>query len=387
MATPPVHPAAPSAWVRTVVVLLAMAVVVVLTLVVFGSGWAVVVGVVLAIVLSSLSGKSVNNAGPRLSWQPRVTAVASEPALSMEDNSRVQRSARQPSPTAQALAEDQAPAAVPPRPRPVEAPAVRVARTPPPRHEREADVVGRLLNAARVTGAVLLVAGISVLITRLGHGDATTGLALVLLASGIAVLAAAGAIALVDDLDRRAEARSAASLRASERQMLHYALSSSPTLAGVDLAERDLSGFFLRGKEMDRAQLRSAIMTAADLSDARLGHADLSRAELSRAKLIGARLAEADLTGATLSCADLSRADLSDAKLSHARLDEANLTGARLSNVDLSGADLRGATVIGADLRTSRSIGANFKGVRYGRSTHWPEGFDVEAAGAVLKEE
>jgi uncharacterized protein YjbI with pentapeptide repeats len=364
-----------------------MAVVVVLALVVFGSGWAVVVGVVLAIVLSSLSGKRVDNAGPRLSWQPRVTAVGSEPTVSMQDNTRVPRAPRQPSPTVQPLAVEQEPAEVPLRPQPVEAPLVRSERTPRPRHKRDADVVVRMLNPARITGAAFLVAGISLLISRLGHGDATTGLALVLLASGIAVLAAAGAIALVDDLDGRAEARSAASLRASERQMLHYALWNSPSLKGVDLAERDLSGFFLRGKEMDRARLRSAIMTAADLSDARLEQADLSRAELSGAKLIGARLAEADLTGAILSRADLSIADLSDAKLSHARLDKADLTGAKLLNVDLSEADLRGATVTGADLRTSRAIGANFSGARYGPSTHWPEAFDVEAAGAILEEE
>ena len=63
---------------------------------------------------------------------------------------------------------------------------------------------------------------------------------------------------------------------------------------------------------------------------------------------------------------DLREADLSMAKLHGANLSEADLSRADLRGADLSRANLRGAT--------------------YDEHTKFPESFDPEAAGIVLKE-
>ena len=106
------------------------------------------------------------------------------------------------------------------------------------------------------------------------------------------------------------------------------------------------------------------IKPEAQCPNADLGDADLHDANLSDAYLHGANLSEANLRGADLSWADLR---------------EANLAGADLSEAHLYGVDLRGASLREADLRS-----ANLSGARYDANTQWPEGFDPEAAGAVL---
>ena len=83
----------------------------------------------------------------------------------------------------------------------------------------------------------------------------------------------------------------------------------------------------------------------------------------------GASLAGADLSGAFLSAADLTDVDFRNANLSGADLNWANLRGA-----DLRGADLKGATLSSALLNKAQ----------YNTKTQWPEGFDPEAAHAVL---
>jgi hypothetical protein len=75
----------------------------------------------------------------------------------------------------------------------------------------------------------------------------------------------------------------------------------------------------------------------------------------------------------------LERADLRKLRLGGANLRWADLSGANLYNVDLSGAILFRANLFKADLREAK----------YNANTKWPvlpqpEGFDPEAAGAVL---
>jgi uncharacterized protein YjbI with pentapeptide repeats len=131
-----------------------------------------------------------------------------------------------------------------------------------------------------------------------------------------------------------------------------------------DLFRANLSGQWLLGEDLRKA----------NLSLATLSNANLSRANLSRANLIGADLSHAHLSGATLSNANLSLADLSDANLGNAGLSGANLSGATLSganlsganlsdanlgNAGLSGANLSGATLSNANLRLAGLSGAN----------------------------
>ena len=72
--------------------------------------------------------------------------------------------------------------------------------------------------------------------------------------------------------------------------------------------------------------------------------------------------------------ADLSDAILRDANLRGATLQNSNLRGANLTRAYLRNAKLQGANLRDADL----------KGASYDADTIWPEGFDPQAAGAVL---
>ena len=123
-------------------------------------------------------------------------------------------------------------------------------------------------------------------------------------------------------------------------------------LTGVDFSDRDLRGTFLRGKVLVEARFEGSV---------------LRRAVLTRANLSGAVLRGADLVGAQAKHANFRGAVLVDAKLSGARL---------------QGADLRGCDLVGAELG-----GAKLEGAKYGKTgkdeTRWPEGFDVDASGAV----
>ena len=75
---------------------------------------------------------------------------------------------------------------------------------------------------------------------------------------------------------------------------------------------------------------------------------------------------------------------LPHAKLTGAYMRGANLRGANLQFADLRGANLHGANLHGANLEKAKLHRANLSGAKYTANTQWPEGFDPEAAGAVL---
>lgn len=110
----------------------------------------------------------------------------------------------------------------------------------------------------------------------------------------------------------------------------------------------DLSGCFLEGLDLRRADF-----TQADLTGARLALANLDQACLHKARLNGADLTEARLRGTNMSMTYLRRAGLH----------RADLTGANLRGADLSGADISHADFSGADLSLAILTGANIEGV------------------------
>jgi len=117
------------------------------------------------------------------------------------------------------------------------------------------------------------------------------------------------------------------------------------------------------------------------LAHANLRGIRLQLAQLCEAQLIGARLYTAHLQGANLSWADLKNANLMEADLQYARLDHAYLYEADLQMADLSEANLHTTNLRGADLS-----GADLTGAKYSAGTLWPQGFEPEAAGAVLED-
>lgn len=105
-----------------------------------------------------------------------------------------------------------------------------------------------------------------------------------------------------------------------------------------DLFRANLSGQWLPGE-----YLRKANLAIANLSNANLSGANLSNATLRVADLSNALLGTADLSMADLSYANLTGAYLVYADLSGAKLLDATLSNANLNKTDLRGADLRGA--------------------------------------------
>ncbi len=65
----------------------------------------------------------------------------------------------------------------------------------------------------------------------------------------------------------------------------------------------------------------------------------------------------------------------------------ADLSGLDLSSANLSGASLHWADLRGANLRWADLTGADLSDAKNNADTTWPEGFDPEAAGAVLVED
>ena len=73
--------------------------------------------------------------------------------------------------------------------------------------------------------------------------------------------------------------------RRAERRDLQMQLGLTDELPGVDLSGRDLSRFYLPGKDLRHANLRKAKLRGANLSGVKLDHANLSKADIRGAKL------------------------------------------------------------------------------------------------------
>jgi uncharacterized protein YjbI with pentapeptide repeats len=156
----------------------------------------------------------------------------------------------------------------------------------------------------------------------------------------------------------------------AEKDGLRLSLSSTRSLEGIDLSERE----DLEGINLGRKSLRYSHLAGADLEDASfvladLRETDLRRASLQRAQLRRARLQRAFIDGARLDAADLSNADLGGARLSWASLAGANLQGAAVRQADLvranlGGSDLREADLTGVDARAASLVRADARGAR-----------------------
>ena len=155
---------------------------------------------------------------------------------------------------------------------------------------------------------------------------------------------------------------------------------SGGNFLGVRLPRQDLRGIDLSQSNLNEADLRKANLTGASLSGAKLNHSDLRNANLRWSGLSGAELVGANLKGANLEGADLigilTRPIIpEDLQTVASKSATCTLRGANLQHANLSGADLRGADLRDADL--SRAL--------YSDQTTWPEGFQPQAEGAVLR--
>jgi hypothetical protein len=85
---------------------------------------------------------------------------------------------------------------------------------------------------------------------------------------------------------------------ATERRSLQITLSMQNPLRDIDLSKRDMTGFYLPGKDLSNANLRLTKLRGAELRDANLTDAKLERADLRDVDLSGATLTSVTLQGA-----------------------------------------------------------------------------------------
>ena len=145
--------------------------------------------------------------------------------------------------------------------------------------------------------------------------------------------------------------------RLRRADLAHDDLSRSD-LTGCDLRQARLTGANLQSAHMSRANLSHCDLTLASMANCSLIRADLSRSTLHQAQMAGADLSYSNLHFANLQGANLAGANLSSADLSWTNLTGANLRGATLSATsltlaDMTGADLRGATIANVNLEST----------------------------------
>jgi uncharacterized protein YjbI with pentapeptide repeats len=141
-------------------------------------------------------------------------------------------------------------------------------------------------------------------------------------------------------------------------------------LQGASLAGADLRGVILEDNMLLGADLRSVRLEGASLD---LRNADLHGSSLSGLWLIGANLVRAQLQGANLVLAQLQGANLVRAQLQGADLWRAQLQGADLGRAQLQGANLCGAQLQGANLEFARLQGADLRGAGLWRALFHPD--------------
>jgi uncharacterized protein YjbI with pentapeptide repeats len=84
--------------------------------------------------------------------------------------------------------------------------------------------------------------------------------------------------------------------RQAERQNLQLTVTAQSQLSGIDLQGRDLSSFYMRGKNLTTANLAEANLRGTDFRNSNLVGADLRGADLRRAIFVGSDLRGADLS-------------------------------------------------------------------------------------------
>ncbi len=127
-------------------------------------------------------------------------------------------------------------------------------------------------------------------------------------------------------------------------------------------AKLDLSGAYLSGVRLPRADLAHDDLSRADLTGANLQYARLLGTNLQSAHISRANLSHSDLTLANMPGCTLIRSDLSSSHLSQAQLTGANLSYSDLQYVNLEGANLSGANLAYTDLSWANLSGANLRG-------------------------
>ena len=143
---------------------------------------------------------------------------------------------------------------------------------------------------------------------------------------------------------------------------------------GPTYADRDLTGWDFRGRDLGATSLAYSNLTNARFGGADLTEACLDGTNLTRADFTDAKLNRASLTDANLTRASLVRADCRSVDFSGANLTGSDLTVADLRSAKLCWANLTYATVEGIDLdraELTSAVGLRLRGAPTRMSTGW----------------
>jgi len=124
----------------------------------------------------------------------------------------------------------------------------------------------------------------------------------------------------------------------------------------VPLVGVDVSGAFLQGIRLEKANLLRSNLSAADMRNCSLRFADLTETSLRSANLREGNLREVIFRGADLRDSDFTAADLAGADFTGAILDNADLTDVNLENVQWRGI----RSLAGANLENAKNAPPGF---------------------------
>ena len=149
--------------------------------------------------------------------------------------------------------------------------------------------------------------------------------------------------------------------------------------SGVNLYEANLTGADLNGTDFTDAIFSSHTKWPAGFDHLTVGAhgpgVDYSHSEFT----LGAY--HRDLTGANFEGARIVAGNFRGANLTGGNLRDANFSGVNLEFATLKGADLRGTDLS----EIKHNSHTKWTGAIYSVHTKWPEGFDPQAAGAILE--
>ena len=242
-------------------------------------------------------------------------------------------------------------------------------------------VSSNLSAPIRVAGVLLFVIGGFFWITEFKEPGSRSNLGASLLGGAVVALAILQLQVAQDREERQiAQEQEEERRRLADRQTIQLALGQQKDLTNIDLHGLDLSGFWLYGKVLDRANFERGILKGTVLVQANLKRARLIDAQLQKAYLGGARLERANLTGGKLNEANLEQTHLKTATLINADLRGAWLAGADAQGALLCGADLQGVRIYSSRTSDQTKLGPpNFDGAIYDENTKWPEDLNLEA--------
>jgi len=149
----------------------------------------------------------------------------------------------------------------------------------------------------------------------------------------------------------------------------------------VNLQEANLTGADLNGTDFTDAIFSSHTKWPAGFDHLTVGAHGPGVDYSSKEFLLNAR--HWDLKGTNFEGAEIKSTDFRRTNLAEANLRDANFSRVNLQEANLTGADLRGTDLS----EIKHNSHTKWTGAIYSVHTQWPEGFDPQAAGALLVEE